>query len=114
MGPVLYSRQAVLTGTLILALSFTAFAQILSSPDTSGFPLGRRAPAPPIMTPPYVPISHPPFEFRGIRIGDEMKGAERKFLALNAPSLSSMPGLCGSDGMGRIETCTDVLDTGST
>jgi hypothetical protein len=112
MGPVLYSRQAVLIGTLILALSFTAFAQILSSPGASGFPLGRKAPAPPITTQPYALVPHPPFEFRGIRIGDEMKGAERKFLALNAPSLSSMPGLCGSDGMGRIETCTDVLDTG--
>src|SRR5947209_12641108 len=57
-----------------------------------------------------LPIS--PFEFCGIRIGDEMKEAERKFLALKIPSLSSKPGLCGSDGINRIETCTDVLDTG--
>jgi hypothetical protein len=41
-----------------------------------------------------------------------MKGAERKFLALKALSLSSKPGLCSSDGISRIETCTDVLDTG--
>jgi hypothetical protein len=53
-----------------------------------------------------------PFEFRGIRIGDEMKQAERRFLAWKVPSLSSKPGLCGSDGIDRIETCTDVLDTG--
>jgi hypothetical protein len=53
-----------------------------------------------------------PFEFRGIRIGDEMKEAERKFLAWKIPSLSSKPGLCSSDGISRIETCTDVLDTG--
>jgi hypothetical protein len=52
------------------------------------------------------------FEFRGIRIGDEGKKAKRKFLALKVFSLSSRPGLCGSDGMRRIETCTDVLDTG--
>jgi hypothetical protein len=31
---------------------------------------------------------------------------------LKVPSLSSKPGLCGSDGISRIETCTDVLDTG--
>jgi hypothetical protein len=41
-----------------------------------------------------------------------MEDAERKFLALKEPSLSSMPGLCGSDGIRQIETCTDVLDTG--
>ena len=41
-----------------------------------------------------------------------MKEAERKFLALKVLSLSSKPGLCGSDGISRIETCTDVLDTG--
>jgi hypothetical protein len=41
-----------------------------------------------------------------------MKEAERKFLALKVHSLSSKPGLCGSDGIRRIETCTDVLDTG--
>ena len=45
-------------------------------------------------------------------MGDGMKGAERKFLALNVLSPSSKPGLCGSDGISRIETCTDVLDTG--
>jgi hypothetical protein len=52
------------------------------------------------------------FEFRGIRIGDETKEAERKFLTWKVPTLSSKPGLCGSDGIKRIETCTDVLDTG--
>ena len=57
-------------------------------------------------------MKRPVFEFRGIRIGDEMKGAERTFLALKALSLSSKPGLCGSDGVNRIDTCTDVLDTG--
>jgi len=41
-----------------------------------------------------------------------MKEAERKFLGLKVHSLSSKPGLCGSDGISRIETCTDVLDTG--
>jgi hypothetical protein len=58
------------------------------------------------------PIPRRPFEFRGVRIGDEMKEAERRFLALKIPSPSSRPGLCGSDGIRRIETCTDVLDTG--
>jgi len=57
-------------------------------------------------------IVRPVFEFRGIRIGDGMKGAKRTFLALKVLSLSSKPGLCGSDGISRIETCTDVLDTG--
>ena len=41
-----------------------------------------------------------------------MKAAKRKFLALKVLSLSSKPGLCGSDGISRIATCTDVLDTG--
>jgi hypothetical protein len=53
-----------------------------------------------------------PFEFRGIQIGDEIKEAERRFLSWKIPSLSSKPGFCGSDGINRIETCTDVLDTG--
>jgi hypothetical protein len=97
MEPVSYSLQAALRGVLILGLSLTVFAQIPSARDSSGLPL---------------PSHHPAFEFRGIRIGDEMKEAERKFLALKVPSLSSKPGLCDSDGIGRIETCTDVLDTG--
>jgi len=46
---------------------------------------------------------------RGVGVGDVV---ERKFLALKVSTLSSMPGLCGSDGISRIETCTDVLDTG--
>ena len=41
-----------------------------------------------------------------------MKEAEQKFLALKIPSPPSKPGLCGSDGINRIETCTDVLETG--
>jgi hypothetical protein len=112
MEPVLYSLPAVLRGALIVALSLSVFAQIPAAPNASGFPLGRKAPdflltaLPPALIPP------PVFEFRGIRIGDERKEAKRKFLALKVPSLSSKPGLCGSDGINRIETCTDVLDTG--
>ena len=68
---------------------------------------GRKAPAFPIAV-----LQPAPFEFRGIRIGDEIKEAERRFLSWKLPSLSSKPGLCGSDGINRIETCTDVLDTG--
>jgi hypothetical protein len=68
---------------------------------------GRKAPAFPLAV-----LQPAPFEFRGIRIGDEMKEANRKFLSWKIPSLSSKPGLCGSDGITRIETCTDVLDTG--
>jgi hypothetical protein len=97
MEPVSYSLQAVLRSALILGLSLTVFAQIPSARDASGLPL---------------PSPRPAFEFRGIRIGDEMKKAERKFLALKVHSLSSKPGLCGADGTSRIETCTDVLDTG--
>ncbi len=53
-----------------------------------------------------------PYEFRGIRIGDPMKGAKQKFLSWKIPSLPFKPGLCGSDGIYRMETCTDVLETG--
>jgi hypothetical protein len=92
---------------LIIVVSLFAFAQVPAAPDASGLVLGRKAPAFP------VPVSQPaPFEFRGIRIGDEIKEAERTFLSWKRPSLSSKPGLCGSDGINRIETCTDVLDTG--
>jgi hypothetical protein len=112
MEPVLYSLQAVLRVALILGLSLTVFAQIPAAPDASDFSSGRKAPDFPMTTLSPALIRHPVFEFRGIRIGDEMKEAERKFLALKVPSLSSKPGLCGSDGMNRIETCTDVLDTG--
>jgi len=112
MEPVLYSPQAVLRGALILALSLSALAQIPAAPDASGFSSGRKAPNFPLTAMPPALIPHPPFEFRGIRIGDEMKEAERKFFALKIPSLSLKPGLCSSDGINRIETCTDVLDTG--
>ncbi len=53
-----------------------------------------------------------PYEFRGIRIGDPMKVAKPKFLSWKVPSLPFKPGLCGSDGIYRMETCTDVLETG--
>jgi len=53
-----------------------------------------------------------PYEFRGIRIGDPMKEAKQKFLSWKIPSLPFKPGLCGSDGIYRMETCTDVLETG--
>jgi hypothetical protein len=112
MEPILYSLRAILRGALILVLSLSVFAQIPAAPDASGFPLGRETADFPLTALPPVLIPHPVFEFRGIRIGDEMKGAERTFLALKVPSLSSKPGLCGSDGISRIETCTDVLDTG--
>jgi hypothetical protein len=112
MEPVLYSLQAVLRGALIVTLSLSVFAHIPAAPDASGFPLGRKAPDFPSTVPHSAFIPRPVFEFRGIRIGDEIKAAERKFLALKAPSLSSKRGMCGSDGINRIETCTDVLDTG--
>jgi hypothetical protein len=53
-----------------------------------------------------------PYEFRGIRIGDEMKKAKRVFLSWKVPSRPFKPGLCGSDGIYRMETCTDVLENG--
>jgi hypothetical protein len=112
MEPVSYSLQAVLRGALILTLLLPASAQIPAAPNASGFPAGRKARTPPLTVPPPAAHPYPPFEFRGIRIGDGMKEAERKFLALKVPSISSKPGLCGSDGISRIETCTDVLDTG--
>jgi hypothetical protein len=112
MEPVLYSRQAVLRAALILGLSLSVFAQIVAEPDASVSPSSRRLPDFPLTVLPPSLSPRPVFEFRGIRIGDEMKEAERKFLSLKVPSLSSKPGLCGSDGVNRIETCTDVLDTG--
>jgi hypothetical protein len=112
MEPIRYSLRAVLRGALILGLSLSVFAQIPASPDASGSPLGRKPPDFPLTALPPAPMAHPVFEFRGIRIGDESKEAKRKFLALKVPSLFSNPGLCGADGMHRIETCTDVLDTG--
>jgi len=112
MEPVHYSLQAFVRGVLILGLSLSVFAQIPAAPDASGLPSGRKAPDFPLLAMLPALISHPAFEFRGIRIGDESKEAQRKFLALNLLSLSPRPGLCGSDGITRIETCTDVLDTG--
>jgi hypothetical protein len=112
MEPAPYSLPAALRGALILVLSLAVFAQIPPAPDTSGFPSARKAHDFPLTAVPPAFISCPPFEFRGIRIGDEMKDAERKFLALKTPSPHSNPGLCGPDGIDRIETCTDVLGTG--
>jgi hypothetical protein len=112
MEPVLYSLKSVLRGALILGLSLSVFAQIPAATDASGVRSDRKAHTPPLTVLPSAPDPYPPFEFRGIRIGDEIKEAERKFLALNVPSLSPRPGLCGSDGISRIETCTNVLDTG--
>jgi len=112
MEPLPYLLQAALRVVLILGLSQTVFAQIPAAPDASGFPSGRKASDFPLAVLPPALIPRPAFEFRRIRIGDGMKEAERRFLALKVPSLSSKPGLCGSDGVNRIETCTDVLDTG--
>jgi hypothetical protein len=112
MEPVLYSLKSALRCALILGLSLSVFAQIPATPDASGLVSGRKAPDFPLTILPPILTPHPVFEFRGIRIGDEMKQAERKFLALKVASLSSRPGLCGSDGISRIDTCTDVLDTG--
>ena len=112
MEPVLNSLKSVLRGALILGLSLSVFAQIPVVPEASGLPSSRRAPDFLVMVLPPALILRPVFEFRGIRIGDGMKAAKRKFLALKVLSLSSKPGLCGSDGISRIATCTDVLDTG--
>ena len=112
MEPVLHSLQPVLRCALILGLSLSVFAQIPAAPDASVFLTDRKAPEFSLTVLPPARAGRLVFDFRGIRIGDEMKEAERKFLALNVPSLSSNPGLCGSDGIHRIETCTDVLDTG--
>jgi hypothetical protein len=92
---------------LNIVLSLFAFAQVPAVPDASGLVSGRKAPPFPAAV-----LQPAPFEFRGIRIGDEIKEAERRFLSWKLPSLSSKPGLCGSDGINRIETCIDVLDTG--
>ena len=112
MEPILYSLRTVLRGAFILGLALSVFAQIPAPPNVSGFPLGRKTSNFPLMALPPALVPRPVFEFRGIRIGDEMKEAERKFHALKVPSLSSKPALCGSDGINRIATCTDLLDTG--
>src|SRR5882762_4541459 len=104
MEPVHNFLQAFLRGALILGLSLSVFAQIPAAPDASSIRSDRKAPDFPLTTLPPALIRPPAFEFRGIRIGDRMKEAERKFLALKVSTLSSMPGLCGSDGISRIET----------
>jgi hypothetical protein len=112
MEPVLYPLKALVRCAFIVAFSLSVFAQIPAVPDGSGVSLRRTAPDFPLTALPLALIPRPVFEFRGIRIGAEMKEAERKFLSLKVTSLSSKPGLCGSDGIHRIATCTDVLDTG--
>lgn len=112
MNPFPIRYRQLCGALLLLGLSLSGLAQVPAAPDTSGFPLDREAPDFSLMALPPALIPQPGFEFRGIRIGDEMKEAERKFLAWKIPSPSSKPGLCGSDGIHRIETCTDVLDTG--
>jgi hypothetical protein len=91
MEPASYSLQTVLRAALILGLSLTVFAQIPTVSDAGRFRSGGKAPASPLSVLSPAVIAHPPFEFRGIRIGDEMKEAERKFLALKVPSLSAAP-----------------------
>ena len=59
----------------IIGVSLFALAQVPVMPDASGLMSGRKAPAFPLVV--LQPI---PFEFRGIRIGDEMQEAKRKFL----------------------------------
>jgi hypothetical protein len=63
----------------------SVFAQIPAAPDASGFPSGRNAFDFPTALPPAL------IPRRGIRIGDEMNEAERKFLALKVASLSPKP-----------------------
>src|SRR5437870_9203535 len=73
---------------LLIVGSLFAFAQVPAMPDASGLRSDRKAPEFPVAV-----LQPAPFEFRGIWIGEEMKEAERKFLALKIPSLSSTPGL---------------------
>jgi len=91
---------------LIIVVSLFAFAQVPAVPDVSGLMSGRKAPPFPVGV-----LQPAPYEFRGIRIGDQMKEAKQKFLSWKIPSLPFKPGLCGSDGIYRMETCTDVLET---
>ena len=93
MEPLLYSLRAVLRGALILSLSLTVFAQIVAEPDASVFPSSRKAADFSLVVSQPALAPRPVFEFRGIRIGEEMKEAERTFLSLNVPSLSSNPRL---------------------
>ena len=92
---------------LCLLLTLSASAQVPTIPDVPGSLSGREN-----LQLPQSVLPPAPFEFRGIRIGDPIGAAERMFLAWKLASPSSKPGLCGSDGIRRIETCTDVLDTG--
>ncbi len=82
MEPLLYSLRAVLRGALILSLSLTVFAQIVAEPDASVFPSGRKAADFSLAVSQPALVPRPVFEFRGIRIDEEMKEAERTFLSL--------------------------------
>jgi hypothetical protein len=86
MEPLLYSLRAVLRGALILSLSVPVFAQIVAEPDASVFPSGRNAADFSLAVSQPALVPRPVFEFRGIRIGDEMKEAERTFLFLRIPA----------------------------
>ena len=92
-----------------IGVSQNSAKQILTPPQAEVVQLSLTVPSFPLTLalPPSVP-----YEFRGIRIGDEKKVAERKFLSWKISSSSFKPGLCGSDGIYRMETCTDVLETG--
>jgi hypothetical protein len=92
-----------------IGVSQNSAQQILAQSQAEVLQLPLTAPSLPLTAalPPSVP-----YEFRGIRIGDEKKAAEQKFLSWKIPSPSFKPGLCGSDGIYRMETCTDVLETG--
>jgi hypothetical protein len=92
---------------LTIVVSLFAFAQVPAVPDVSGLVSGRKAPAFPVAV-----LQPAPFEFRGFGSVMKSRKPKRTFLSWKIPSLSSKPGLCGSDGINRIETCTDVLDTG--
>src|SRR5438270_12424814 len=89
----------------MIGVSLFALAQVPVVPNASGLMSGRNAPAFPLVF--LQPI---PFEFRGIRIGDEMQEAERKYLAWQIHSLSSNTGLCASDRMNRVQTSTGLVD----
>jgi hypothetical protein len=83
--------------------------QILAQSQAEAVQLLLTAPSlpPPVALPPPLP-----YEFRGIRIGDKGNAAEQTFLSWKIYSPSFKAGLSGSDGLYRMETCTDVLETG--
>jgi len=86
MEPVLYPLKALVRCALIVAFSLSVFAQIAAVPDASGVSLRRTAPDFALTALPPAYYSRSVFEFRGIRIGAEMKAAERQFLSLKHSS----------------------------